>query len=101
MRDRQLGLRSLIAAMAGVAGCMLVVGYGLRNQGDYLAIAIVTSLGMVLVTFALFALMFVMLLPFGIIEAMARESAEPASSPFSTDRLPEQRIAPIDTDPGR
>jgi ABC-type branched-subunit amino acid transport system permease subunit len=99
--SNQFSARSLLLAMGAVALGMLLVGYALRHQGDYLAMALLTSLSMLVVTFFLYALMWLALLPLGVIGALARESSEPAQSPFSTDRLPEQQIAPQDVEPSR
>lgn len=99
--SNQYGLRNLLIGMSVVAAVMLVIAYSLRNQGDHVAIAALTACFMVLVPFLMFAILYVMLLPLGIIDAMARESTSPAQSPFSTDRLPDQQIVPSDAEPSR
>ena len=50
------------------------------------------------VTFSLFGLAFVVLLPFGIIAAMTRESVAPGTSPFADDRLPDKQMDVVDAE---
>jgi hypothetical protein len=54
---------------------------------------------MIASTFLLFAIAFALLLPLGVIDALARESSAPSESPFATDRLPEQQLLPKDIEP--
>ncbi|MCU0707225.1 MAG: hypothetical protein MUF23_02940 [Pirellula sp.] len=97
--SNQFGLRNLLLITAGAAGCMMLVIYAIRNHGDYAAIALVTCLAMVILPFLLFGIAFAILLPLGVIDAMARESAAPAASPFATDRLPDQQVLPSNHEP--
>jgi predicted membrane protein len=99
--SNQFGLRNLLLTMALVAVGMLVVAYTIRNQGDYVAIAAITCLAMIVVTFLLHALVFALLLPFGVLGELARESSTPGQSPFSTDRLPDSLVVPSDVEPSR
>lgn len=97
----QFKLRNLLISTAIVAVCMSAVAYSLRNQGSSLAQIAMVCIAMVGASFLLFGIMFALLLPLGVIDAMARESVEPAASPFATDRLPEQQIVPKDIEPSR
>jgi hypothetical protein len=97
--SNQFGLRNLLLITVASAAGMLSVIYAIRNQSDYAAIAFVTCLAMVIVPFLLFGIAFAILLPLGVIDAMARESASPAASPFATDRLPDQQILPRNHEP--
>ena len=64
------------------------------GQNVYVGIAVMVLIPVV--TFGLFGLAFVMLLPFGIIAAMTRESVAPGISPFAEDRLPDKQIDVLD-----
>jgi hypothetical protein len=80
---------------------MLVLVYTLRTQDNMLVAAITVCLGMIATTFLLFAIAFAILLPLGVIDALAREATEQSVSPFATDRLPDQQIVPKDIEPTR
>lgn len=97
----QFGVRNLLLATVIVAACMSVLVYAIRNEDSAVSIALSVCLAMIAATFLLFAIAFALLLPLGVIEAMARESVEVSVSPFATDRLPEQQIAPKDYEPLR
>lgn len=97
----QFKLRNLLISTAIVAVCMSAVAYSLRNEGSSLAQISMVCIAMVGASFLLFGIMFALLLPLGVIDAMARESVEPSASPFATDRLPEQQIVPKDIEPSR
>ena len=71
---------------------LLVIRLALVTQGENAMPAIAVMLLIPVVTFGLFGIMFVMLLPFGIIAAMSHESIMPGTSPFAEDRLPEKLI---------
>jgi hypothetical protein len=79
-----------------VAASMLLLVYTLRNQDSNLAVSLTVGLAMIASTFLLFAIAFALLLPLGVIDALARESSAPSESPFATDRLPEQQLLPKD-----
>lgn len=97
----KFGLRNLLVATSVIAFGMLVLLYAIRNQGSTFAISLLVCLAMVAVTFLLFAVAFALLLPLGVIDALARESTAPSASPFATDRLPEQQLLPKDIEPSR
>ncbi|MFN9602547.1 MAG: hypothetical protein ACK6A7_03795 [Planctomycetota bacterium] len=97
----QFGVRNLLVATGVVAACMLLIVYTIRNQDSTLAFAMTACLAMVASVFLLFALAFVLLLPWGVVHDFAREATEPAVSPFANDRLPEQHITPKDIEPAR
>jgi hypothetical protein len=97
----QFGVRNLLIATGVAAACMLLLVYTIRNQDSSLAFAVTVCLAMVASVFLLFALAFVLLIPWSVVHDFARESTEPAVSPFATDRLPDQQIAPKDIEPTR
>ena len=66
------------------------------NQGKSVWAGVAVMVLAPVVTFSLFGLAFVMLLPFGIIAAMAKESVAPGASPFAEDRLPDKQIDVLD-----
>ena len=66
------------------------------NSGQNVYVGISVMVLIPVVTFGLFGLAFVMLLPFGIIAAMSRESVAPGTSPFAEDRLPDKQIDVLD-----
>jgi Na+/melibiose symporter-like transporter len=97
----QFGVRNLLIATGVVAACMLLIVYTIRNPDSNLAFAMTACLAMVASVFLLFALTFILLLPWGVVHDFARESIEPAVSPFASDRLPEQKITTKDIEPAR
>lgn len=92
----QYSVRNLMIATGVVAASMLLLVYTLRNQDSNLALSLTVGLAMIASTFLLFAIAFALLLPLGVIDALARESSAPSESPFATDRLPEQQLLPKD-----
>ena len=94
----KITLRSLFFVTAISAIILMVVRMALLSQGDN-AVAVIAVVVLVpVVTFSLFAIAFLMLLPFGVIAAMSRESTMPGTSPFADDRLPEKSIHANDPD---
>jgi hypothetical protein len=89
-------LRSLFYITCVTAILVMTIRTALINQGDHATAAISVLVMIPVVTFGLFALAFIVLLPFGIIASMLRETTLPGASPFATDRLPEQKIAVSD-----
>ena len=92
----KITLRSLFFVTALTAILLMIVRLAVINQGQNVWVAITVMVLVPVVTFGLFGLAFVMLLPFGIIAAMARESVEPGASPFAEDRLPDKQIDVLD-----
>jgi hypothetical protein len=92
----KLTLRSLFFLTAISAILFMVVRLALVSRGENAVAAIMVFVLIPCVTFTLFALAFLVLLPFGIIAAMARESTIPGTSPFADDGLPTQQISTID-----
>ena len=92
----KITLRSLFFVTALSAILLMVVRLAVLNQGQNIWAGIAVMTLVPVVTFGLFGLAFVMLLPFGIIAAMAKESAAPGMSPFAEDRLPEKQIDVLD-----
>lgn len=85
-----LSLRSLLLLVSGLAVTLMLVSYGLRNQEQMLF----WRLGLVAlapcILFALFALTYLVTLPIGLLNKLYQDLNEPATSPFSTDRLPDR-----------
>ena len=79
----KITLRSLFFVTALTAILLMIVRLPGFNQGQNIWVAIVVMVLIPVVTFGLFGLAFVMLLPFGIIAAMARESVVPGTNPFA------------------
>jgi len=92
----KITLRSLFFLTAISAILFMVVRLALISRGENAVAAITVFLLIPFVTFSLFAIAFLILLPFGIIAAMARESSIPGSSPFADDGLPSQQITTFD-----
>ena len=92
----KITLRSLFFVTALTAILLLVVRLAVLNSGQNVYVGISVMILIPVVTFALFGLAFVMLLPFGIIAAMTRESVAPGTSPFAEDRLPDKQIDVVD-----
>ena len=92
----KITLRSLFFFTALTAILLLVVRLAVLNSGQNVYVGISVMILIPAVTFALFGLAFVMLLPFGIIAAMTRESVAPGTSPFAEDRLPDKQIDVVD-----
>jgi ABC-type uncharacterized transport system permease subunit len=92
----KITLRSLFFVTAITAILLLVVRLAVLSQGQSVWVGLAFSLMVPVITFSLFALAFVTLLPFGIIAAMARESVAPGTSPFAEDRLPDKQMDVID-----
>ncbi len=92
----KITLRSLFFVTALTAILLMVVRLAVLNQSQNVWVAIAVMVLIPVVTFGLFGLAFVMLLPFGIIAAMARESVAPGTSPFAEDRLPDKQIDVLD-----
>jgi uncharacterized membrane protein len=88
----KISLRSLFFITALTAIVLLVVRLAIVTQGENAMPAIAVMLLIPMVTFGLFGIAFLMLLPFGIIAALSRESTMPGTSPFAQDRLPDQMI---------
>lgn len=95
----QYSVRNLMIATGVVALSMLLLVYTLRNQDSKIALSLTVGLAMIASTFLLFAIAFALLLPLGVIDALARETNAPSESPFATDRLPEQQLLPKDIEP--
>jgi hypothetical protein len=94
----KITLRSLFFVTALSAIVFMVLRMALMTQGDNATAAVAVVLMVPLVTFVLFAMAFLLLLPFGVIAALSRESVLPGSSPFATDQLPSKQIDVIDPD---
>ena len=77
---------------------LMVVRLAVLNQSQNVWVAIAVMVLIPVVTFGFFGLAFVMLLPFGIIAAMARDSVAPGISPFAEDRLPDKQIDVLDSE---
>lgn len=92
----KITLRSLFFVTALTAILLMVVRLAVLHQGQNVWAAVAVMVLIPVVTFGLFGLAFVMLLPFGIIAAMARESVAPGTSPFAEDRLPDKQIDVLD-----
>lgn len=94
----KITLRSLFFLTAICAILLMVIRLALISRGENAVAAITVVVLVPFVTFTLFAIAFLILLPFGIIAAMARESAMPGASPFADDGLPSQKISTVDPD---
>ncbi len=92
----KITLRSLFFVTALTAILLLVLRLAVLNSGQNVYVGISVMVLIPVVTFGLFGLAFVMLLPFGIIAAMTRESVAPGTSPFAEDRLPDKQIDVLD-----
>lgn len=92
----KITLRSLFFITALTAILLLVVRLAVLHQGQNVWAAIALMVLIPVATFGLFGFAFVVLLPFGIIAAMARESVAPGTSPFAEDRLPDKQIDVLD-----
>ena len=92
----KITLRSLFFVTALAAILLLVIRLAVLNSGQNVYAGLVVMILIPVITFGLFGLAFVMLLPFGIIAAMTRESIEPGTSPFADDRLPDKQIDVLD-----
>jgi hypothetical protein len=94
----KITLRSLFFMTALTAILVLVVRLAIMNQGQHIMVGIAIMVLVPVVTFSLYGLAFVMLLPFGIISAMAKESVAPGTSPFAGDRLPDKQLDVLDSE---
>jgi hypothetical protein len=94
----KITLRSLFFITALTAILVLVVRLAVLNQGQHIVVGIAIMVLVPVVTFSLYGLAFVMLLPFGIIAAMAKESVAPGTSPFADDRLPDKQMDVLDSE---
>ena len=94
----KITLRSLFFVTALTAVLLLVVRLAVISQGQNVWAGIATMVLIPVVTFSLFGLAFVVLLPFGIIAAMTRESVAPGTSPFADDRLPDKQMDVVDAE---
>ena len=92
----KITLRSLFFLMIVSAILLMVVRLAILNQGQNIWAGVAVMVLVPVITFGLFGLAFLMLLPFGIISAMARESVAPGTSPFADDRLPIKQIDVVD-----
>lgn len=92
----KITLRSLFFVTALTAILLLVIRLAVLNSGQNVYVGISVMVLIPVVTFGLFGFAFVMLLPFGIIAAMTRESVAPGTSPFAEDRLPDMQIDVLD-----
>ncbi len=92
----KITLRSMFFVTALTAILLLVIRLAVLNSGQNVYVGISVMVLIPVVTFGLFGLAFVMLLPFGIIAAMSRESVAPGTSPFAEDRLPDKQIDVLD-----
>ena len=92
----KITLRSLFFITALTAILLLVVRLAILHQGQNVWAGIALMVLIPVVTFGLFGFAFVVLLPFGIIASMARESVAPGTSPFAEDRLPDKQIDVLD-----
>ena len=94
----KLTLRSLFFLTALTAILLLIVRLAVLNQGQHILVGVALMVMVPVVTFSLFGIAFIMLLPFGIISAMAKESVAPGTSPFADDRLPDKQIDVVDAE---
>ncbi|MCY2985608.1 MAG: hypothetical protein NTY15_18435 [Planctomycetota bacterium] len=92
----KITLRSLFFVMIVCAILLMVVRLAVLNQGQNIWAGVAVMVLVPVVTFGLFGLAFAMLLPFGIISAMTRESVAPGASPFAEERLPDKQIDVLD-----
>ena len=94
----KLTLRSLFFLTAISAILFMILRLALISRGENTVAAIAIFVLIPVVTFSLFGLTFLLLLPFGIIAAMARETSLPGASPFADDGLPSQQISTQDSE---
>jgi hypothetical protein len=94
----KISLRGLLFMMAVSAIIFMVIRLALIYQGQNGVAAVAVMIFVPIVTFALFGVAFLFLLPFGIIAALSRESSMPGTSPFAEGNLPRQQIDTIDPD---
>ena len=92
----KLTLRSLFVITTLAAVMLMLVRLAVASSGENAMIALLVMLLIPIVTFALFGIVFLLLLPVGVIASLSTESAARAESPFAQDRLPEKLIESSD-----
>jgi hypothetical protein len=92
----KITLRSLFFVTALTAIILMVLRMALQTQGDNATAAIAVVILVPVVTFGLFGIAFLFLLPFGVIAALSRESSLPGTSPFAEDQLPQRHVEVVD-----
>lgn len=92
--SNRISLRGLFASISGIAVLLMLLRLAIIQDNGLLLRAILCMVAVPVTTFALFALLYAMTVPFGILAQVTRESMAPAESPFAHDKLP---VAPLPT----
>jgi len=93
----QISLRMIFVITTLVA--VVIACFQNLPQGVIVS-AFMAMLAMLIVTFALFAVTFVFMLPFAHLSKYLDDQSDDGSSPFAQDRLPTQIVPPIDRGAG-
>lgn len=91
----KITLRSMFGVMCVVALFLMIIRLPIVNQGGNVYVAFAVCVTIFVTTFSLYALAFLVMLPLGIIADMSKESVRSGTSPFASDRLPDQQV-PVD-----
>ncbi|MBU6175132.1 MAG: hypothetical protein KGQ60_15085 [Planctomycetes bacterium] len=90
----RLSLRTLFVLTAVTAIAVMLARIAITNSGNALAKAAICAMAVPLVIFTLFAIVYLAMLPFGILANITSESRKAAESPFANDRPPENQLPP-------
>ncbi len=91
MGDR-ISLKTLLALLGGTTVLFMLARYAMIHQETKWVAAIFTCAAIPLCIFFLYGVVYLMLMPFGILTDITQESQRAAESPFAGDRLPESQI---------
>lgn len=86
-------LRSLLGTMIISALILLVFQLALKNREEHIYTAFAIVIAVPVVTLGSFGLMYILMLPFGVVAKAFSENAELPTSPFAQDRLPERLVS--------
>jgi hypothetical protein len=89
----QISLRMIFALTTILA---VVIACFQNLPSGVIVSAFMAMLTMLIVTFSLFALAFMLMLPFAQLGKYLDDQSDDGSSPFAQDRLPSQIIPPVD-----
>ena len=92
MRSYRLTISLLLIITTFVAVTLALTLQGLN--GSRWGVALASGSYIVLITFALYALLFAILYPLGRLNQFLDRQSETLQSPFAQDRLPEQMVVP-------
>jgi hypothetical protein len=91
--NNQISLRMIFAITTMVA--VLIACFQNLPRGTIIS-ALMAMLAMSMVTFAFFAIAFIVMLPFAHLSKYLDDQSDEGNSPFAQDRLPTQIVPPID-----